>query len=164
MILHRWASRRLTHIDLEHDQRLSRLAGLRRRGHATRGPLSLPRPQSMASCVARKRSGIAPPPRTYCLAATFKIGPAQSAPATAPGRRGAAHTRGRAAKSGIVVTELSLVARTRARKRVELRGLEPLASCMPCASRQSIPIRHSRTGSLPPAPTLRHSRARSDEA
>jgi NADPH-dependent 2,4-dienoyl-CoA reductase/sulfur reductase-like enzyme len=46
---------------------------------------------------------------------------------------------------------------------VELRGLEPLASCMPCASSQSIPVRRGRTGSIPPAPTLRDSWARPEE-
>jgi hypothetical protein len=40
----------------------------------------------------------------------------------------------------------------------------PAAACMPCASGQSVPVRHSRTGSLPPAPTLRGSGAQSNSA
>ena len=37
---------------------------------------------------------------------------------------------------------------------VELSGLEPLTSCMPCRSDKSVYVRQRRTGSLQPAPML----------
>ena len=107
-----------------------------------------------ASCVARKRSGTRPPSRPCRLTAVLKGAPARPLQALLPDVAELVIWPGvDGAKSGIVVTELSLIARTRARKMVELRGLEPLASCMPCASDRSIPVRHGRTGSRPPAST-----------
>jgi hypothetical protein len=38
--------------------------------------------------------------------------------------------------------------------KVELSGLEPLTSCMPCGSGKSVYVRRRRTRSLLPAPML----------
>jgi hypothetical protein len=47
---------------------------------------------------------------------------------------------------------------------VELRGFEPLTSCMPSNFPAPVPVGTSRTGSPPPARTIRVGRAESEES
>jgi len=113
--------------------------------------------------VARKRPRTAPPPRLWRLAAALRPGLIRGDSCRAFRMTRDSHAKCECRKvwhrCHWAVTDRSNMCA----KRAELRWLEPLASCMPCASGQSIPARHSRRGSLPFASALRGSRVSSEE-